>query len=111
MPCRIAFCSAWTRIVSATARSPLRSTETSLRKCRMRSAASARPPAAPATSRATATETALSRANLMIIDGSWFGRLERDARHRRLAAVIELEIGLGAKAEHARQQARGKRLD
>jgi hypothetical protein len=53
MPRRIWFPSASTRIVSVTARSPLRSTSTSLTKRRMRSTACAGPAAATATTSAS----------------------------------------------------------
>src|ERR1700722_3787345 len=119
MPCRIAFCSASTRIVSVTARSPLRSTVTSLTKRRMRSAASARPPATPAISSVTASNSVAARVirrptrrpALAIIDDSRLGRRKRHARRRRLRAVVELEEGFCAEAEHPGHEVVRKRLD
>src|ERR1700681_534585 len=120
MPRRIWLPSACTRIVSVTARSPLRSTSASLTKRRMRSTACAGPAATTATTSPIARRRIICMAfasqllhhEFRITDlASRLRRLERDGRARGLRSVLELEERLLPEAEHARHHIVGEGLN
>ena len=102
MPRRISLPSACTAIVSMTARSPLRSTVTSLTKRRMRSTAPAGPSAASSTTERQRNPSDRDH-GLLPGNATWGAAAS--------AAVLELEERLLLEAERARQQHIGERLD